>query len=94
MAVSAFTIVTPEQAQWFEADVRPSRGVGSPREPAFSAIQSEDDTSGLRSLYDPDPESWPHLDWRWRDRSPRDSALPGAVSIDRSSFVPKRIDDV
>ncbi len=97
MAVSPFTIATPDQAQWFDDDVRPfTRALAAHESRSFTAVESDDETHGAPvALFDPDPKSWPHLDWRWRDRSPaRPLLYPGAVSIDRSTFVPKRIDDV
>jgi hypothetical protein len=97
MAVSPFTIATPEQAQWFDDDVRPfTRALAAHESGSFTVVQSDDETHGAPiALFDPDPKSWPHLDWRWRDRSPtRPLLYPGAVSIDRSTFVPKRIDGV
>jgi hypothetical protein len=97
MAVSPFTIATPDQAQWFGDEVRPfTRALAAHESRSFTAVESDDETHGAPvALFDPDPKSWPHLDWRWRDRSPtRPLLYPGAVSIDRSTFVPKRIDDV
>ncbi len=97
MAVSPFTIATPEQAQWFDEDVRPfTRALAAHESRSFTSVETDEEAHGTPvALFDPDPKSWPHLDWRWRDRSPtRPLLYPDAVSIDRSSFVPKRIDDV
>jgi hypothetical protein len=97
MAVSPFTIATPDQAQWFDDNVRPfTRALAAHESRSFTAVDSDDEPHGAPvALFDPDPKSWPHLDWRWRDRPPtRPLLYPGAVSIDRSTFVPKRIDDV
>jgi len=97
MAVSPFTIATPDQAQWFDDDVRPfTRALAAHESRSFTAVESDDETLGAPvALFDPDPKSWPHLDWRWRDGSSvRPLFYPGAVSIDRSTFVPKCIDDV
>ena len=98
MAVSAFTITSPEQANWFDPDIRPFTRVLAAHIDRFATVEMLDadgEPEGAPvALYDPDPEAWPFLDWRRRDGSPTRPLLhAGAISTSRDTFVPKRIDD-
>jgi hypothetical protein len=99
MAVSPFTITSPEHAKWFDLDIRPFTQALAAHVDRFATaemLDADGEPEGAPvALYDPDPEAWPFLDWRRRDGSRTRPVLhAGAVSTSQDTFVPKRIDDV